>query len=908
MALSYVKYTGDGTTKNFSVTFQYIAAADVSVTVNGVAAPFTWLNESLIQITTAPASGALVDIRRSTAKSGALVDFEDASTLTSTDLDTLTNQLLYLSQEAFDTTQDALFIPGGQNAFDARNSRIINLADPINPQDAVTKSWLLSTTAGGVIAAAASAAAASASAADAAANASAVVAALTDADAARDAAIAARDAAIAARDAAVAAAASAGALGEYDTYALAKAATIPSTANFLRTKSYALGRPNSGSAYQKVASNPGIAEPAAFQSADGAWWLMNEPAPTPRKFGALGDGSTNDVAAVQLAINLVAAMGTGTLWFDTKNYVIGGAVQTGKIYLLEWKDGVSLEGPGGLKLADNTNVLAAKFTATFSGTTMTIASVITPGSVTGQIFLNGTGIPVALQISSQLTGSGLAVGATFQVDQPCGTIASPVTICANKRFVEMLGNTAGSLNNVRCGIQFDYNGPNNCASQSIWSWNSVISIYAGSNITFDGARFLRNTGSNTICLGTPLQAAPLTISNVVITKCLFENEGNRLNTASLDYSSIYSYCDGLRVLNCTFRLGASVNGCPWEVYGQNILVSGNSVSGYFNTANICAIANQVTQNVLFIGNVIQDCSVGFTLWTIATTSKLIGISIVDNNLSYLVGSPGGPYFVNGIGQVIFNSVLRNIKITGNTAENLDISDTTRTTDCISLQCAAGVKISNNILYGFPGRGIYCVSELGGVYEITHNEMSWVGYGGTVGGNQRTGIWLESSNLGGTMDTVIVEGNSISTQGSYALTYGVWSALNANDGYVGGNVVFGATTKMVWTGTGVAGVAYTLPKSSGFVDAASNTPCTYMKTKEGLVHVEGVMDTGTISGATTFATLPVGFRPASQLLVMAYNMTTDLSQALMLQSTGVITNRAGVSTGNRVSFSFNFKAA
>ena len=626
---------------------------------------------------------------------------------------------------------------------------------------------------------------------------------------------------------------------------------------------------------------------------------------TPRMFGAKGIG--DEKLIIQAAIDKMATLGGARLYFD-QMYTVGGAKHANGFSLVDWKNSVALVGPGGLKMADNTNVVAATFTATFSGTTMTI-STFASGSITNGHFLCPQVLPSALSIATKIvslaSGTPNTAGAVYNVSTT-NTIASPISLKSCDRFAELIGNydmTTGMVNG-RCEIILDMNGQNNCASQTIWTWNSTVSILKGSDNTFERAMFLNNAGSNSITAGI----APGNVTNTSIISCLFENEGDRINSASLDYSTIYSYSDGLKCIGSTFRLGAAKNGCPWEVYVGSIQVSGCTVQGYFNVANIVAVSGMSTTIANFTGNVIRDCSVGFTLWCIDATSKLFGININGNTLHYLVSNPGGPYFVNATSQVFLGSVIRNISITNNIAENMDISDTSRSADCISISNAANVKINNNTLYGFAGRGVYCVHQVGGVYEITHNTMGWVGYGGAPGSNQRTGIWLEASDVGGVMDVVLVESNSITSQGSYTLTYGVWSALNATDGYVGGNSVVGATTKQVWTGTGVAGIAYALPKSSGFVDVATFQPSTYMRTKEGTVHVEGVLDMGTISGTTTIATLPAGVRPTGLILVPMYNLTTDLMQAAMVNSNGTITNRAGFSTGNRGSFSFEFKAA
>lgn len=104
---SIVNYTGDGTTDTYNITFDYIDANDVVVTVNDVSASFSFLTDSSIQLAAIPASGDAIVIKRDTPVA-ALVNFTDGSTLFETELDLSAEQSRFLSEEARDRADDAL--------------------------------------------------------------------------------------------------------------------------------------------------------------------------------------------------------------------------------------------------------------------------------------------------------------------------------------------------------------------------------------------------------------------------------------------------------------------------------------------------------------------------------------------------------------------------------------------------------------------------------------------------------------------------------------------------------------------------------------------------------------------------------------------------------------------------------
>lgn len=142
MALTRVVYTQlvEGNT-TFTVPFPYLDADDVKVTVDGEPTAVTWNNSSVLSISPAPSVGAIVYIQRRTNSNSLLVDFTDGSTLSEKQLDLMAQQNFYLAQEAFDRTQDSI-ADNGKFELDAKQRRIINVANPLQPGDAVNKRTL----------------------------------------------------------------------------------------------------------------------------------------------------------------------------------------------------------------------------------------------------------------------------------------------------------------------------------------------------------------------------------------------------------------------------------------------------------------------------------------------------------------------------------------------------------------------------------------------------------------------------------------------------------------------------------------------------------------------------------------------------------------------------------------------
>jgi hypothetical protein len=141
VAYSYVRYSGNGSTTNYTFSFPVISTDHIKVRVNGtLVTNWSFLSSSTIQFAAAPANAAVIEIRRETPKESSIVNFTDGSVLLERDLDLLATWQLYVAQETEDDLEDTIRVDS-QGRFDAQNKRIINVADPVNAQDAVTKTW-----------------------------------------------------------------------------------------------------------------------------------------------------------------------------------------------------------------------------------------------------------------------------------------------------------------------------------------------------------------------------------------------------------------------------------------------------------------------------------------------------------------------------------------------------------------------------------------------------------------------------------------------------------------------------------------------------------------------------------------------------------------------------------------------
>ena len=142
MPYSSAVYTGNGSTTQFAIPYPYIRKEHIKVFVNFVDTAYTYVNNTTVQVATAPAASLRVEVRRITPLANVLVDYTDGSTLVAADLDTTALQNLYIEQELDDSLKQTVSFDPATGLLTAAGARITNVGNPVSAQDAATKNYV----------------------------------------------------------------------------------------------------------------------------------------------------------------------------------------------------------------------------------------------------------------------------------------------------------------------------------------------------------------------------------------------------------------------------------------------------------------------------------------------------------------------------------------------------------------------------------------------------------------------------------------------------------------------------------------------------------------------------------------------------------------------------------------------
>ncbi|WP_312380655.1 phage tail fiber domain-containing protein [Pseudomonas oryzihabitans] len=140
-------YPLDGSKRDFTVPFEYLARKFVAVTLVGSAGrkllvlntDYRFTSKTSIQTTQAwgAASGYnLIEVRRDTSATDRLVTFADGSTLRATDMTLSQVQTMHVAEEARNSVSDTISV-NSDGMLDARARRLVNVPDAVDDGDAV---------------------------------------------------------------------------------------------------------------------------------------------------------------------------------------------------------------------------------------------------------------------------------------------------------------------------------------------------------------------------------------------------------------------------------------------------------------------------------------------------------------------------------------------------------------------------------------------------------------------------------------------------------------------------------------------------------------------------------------------------------------------------------------------------
>lgn len=513
----------------------------------------------------------------------------------------------------------------------------------------------------------------------------------------------------------------------YDTRANAVSATIPAQQTFLNLAGYtAVGDVTYPFRFNRQASV--TTEQGFFQSADGAYWRIAQTDVTPEMFGCRGDGTTDDRANFQNAIDFVNSKGGGTVYLTpgkTYRIVLNNVSLNMKPYVNIRFNGAAVN----MECSNNSFGLRMNnFVGLYGPGTLAVTSSVTPFG------------------SSAMYHATISFGETYGAQ---GTVASPSALEGIHDMV-VKGLT---ITNARTNYGSIIQGIGGCYNIVIEDNTFPSNSGAGVAVSFDWG-FLGTLDSTNLALSKTNYLAGLAYSthphDIVMQR----------NTIG-DFSATYPEgSQGLR-LSGVYNVIIRDNDISSVNYA-GIFVTGGDLSFEYAQSNIRLLA---CTNIVVEKNVIRNYRGGLGIYWDANPDNVYRAA-TDS------GDPNYPY----VALFYYDGYFCNGKISGN---RVGTSSVLNTNSSIIAGYTRNLTIENNVCYG-GSQGKYGIrfDKLCRNVKVLDNEISLF---------TDAGIFMNDAGS----ENCVIKGNWVHRNGASQVTMGniyinAGTTIMVDGNYIGSN--------------------------------------------------------------------------------------------------------------------------